>query len=274
VTWKQRLGGVLGSAVFGAGLHRRLLRGTAAVAVFHRIDDRYPDNPITLTSKRFRAFCRFFAERFEVVPFGTLVGLLERHVPLRGQLAITFDDGYRDNYRIAAPILAELGLPACFFLTSGFIESTEIPWWDREAGISSEWMSWDEVRALHGMGFEIGAHTVTHADLGVLQGEAARGEIVDSRTELEGRIGAEVPYFAYPFGRESQMTEANRELVRLAGYRCCPSAFGGVVRTGDDPFRFRRIPVTGWYRSPAHLGAEILRSGLRPGPAAPSAHPA
>jgi peptidoglycan/xylan/chitin deacetylase (PgdA/CDA1 family) len=122
-------------------------------------------------------------------------------------------------------------------------------------------MTWEEARELERRGFEIGAHTVTHGDLGVLAGEDARREIHGSKTELETRLGRPVRHFAYPYGRESQMTEANRTLVREAEFRCCPSAFGGVIRTGDDPFRFRRIPVTGWYGSPYHLGLEIVRAG-------------
>ncbi|HEV8599586.1 MAG TPA: polysaccharide deacetylase family protein [Gemmatimonadales bacterium] len=237
-----------------------MLRDCAVVVVFHRVDDRYPDDAITLPVTRFTAMCRFFARRFEVISFGQLVTLLEQRSPLRGQLAITFDDGYRDNHHVAAPILEQFGLPACFFVTSGFIESSEVPWWDQRAGIASEWMSWDEVRDLKRRGFEIGAHTMTHADLGRLSGEEARREIVGSKLTLEACLGGPVDLFAYPFGREAQLTEANRALVVKAGFRCCPSAFGGLVRTGDDPFRFRRLPVTGWYRAPGELGLEVLRA--------------
>jgi peptidoglycan/xylan/chitin deacetylase (PgdA/CDA1 family) len=273
MSWKTRVASGLGGLSYAAGLHRTLLRGKAAVVVFHRVDDRYPGNPITVSTHAFRAYCRFFARRFDVVPFGTLVSMLEQQAPLRGQLAITFDDGYRDNFAVAAPILEQLGLPACFFLTTGFIESKQTPWWDREAGVNSEWMSWDHAQDLKRRGFEIGAHTVTHVDLGRLEGEGARREIEDSKCVLEARLSGPVPFFAYPYGRESQMTDANRELVRRAGFRCCPSAFGGIVRTGDDPFRLLRIPVTGWYRSPQHLGMEILRAGLTTARAAASAHP-
>lgn len=273
MSWKTRVAAGLGGLSYAAGLHRRMLRGKAAVVVFHRVDDRYPGNAITHSEREFLDYCRVFARHFEVIPFGLLVTMLERREPLGGQLAITFDDGYRDNYRVAAPILEKLGLPACFFITTGFIESNQTPRWDRNAGVSSEWMTWEEVRDLRRRGFEIGAHTVTHADLGVVAGEVARHEIEESRSALEARLGEPVRLFAYPFGREAQITEANRELVRRAGCRCCPSAFGGIVRTGDDPFRLHRIPVTGWYRSPYHLGMEILLTGLRSAPAAPLACP-
>ena len=51
----------------------------------------------------------------------------------RNALAITFDDGYRDNLTHAAPILARHGLPATIFLATGFIGTAEVPWFDRLA---------------------------------------------------------------------------------------------------------------------------------------------
>ena len=262
--WKGSVGSAFASVLYGVGLHRPILKDRAVVVVFHRVDDRYPDDAITISVARFAALCRFFVRRFEVIGLAELVTLLEQGKPLRGQLAITFDDGYRDNHRVAAPILQQFGLPACFFVTTGFIDSAEVPWWDQRAGITSEWMSWDDVLDLQGRGFEIGAHTVTHPDLGQLSGGEARREIVGSKITLEARLGGPVNLFAYPFGRETQITEANRELVAETGFRCCPSAFGGLVRTGDDPFRFRRLPVTGWYRSPPELGLEVLRATRAP----------
>lgn len=266
MSWKHRVAGGMGRIVYGSGFHTGFLRHRAAVVVFHRIDDRYPDDPITITEREFVRYCRFFARHFQVVPLGDLVTRLERGHTLRGELAITFDDGYRDNHRTAAPVLERFGLPACFFVATGFIGSAEVPWWDRKAGIPSEWMTWDEVRDLERRGFEIGAHTITHADLGVVNGDAARREIEGSRETLEAELGKPVTLFAYPFGREHQITETNRLMVRDAGFRCCPSSFGGLVRTGDDPYRFRRAPVIGWYRSPAHFGLELLRASFQERP--------
>ena len=46
---------------------------------------------------------------------------------------ITFDDGYRDNFTTALPILRELGVPAAFFIPSGYLEAPRLPWWDHVA---------------------------------------------------------------------------------------------------------------------------------------------
>jgi peptidoglycan/xylan/chitin deacetylase (PgdA/CDA1 family) len=258
---RRWLAGGLGGLAYRAGLHRYLLREHAVVVVFHRVDDRYPGDPITTSVALFTELCDFFARYFTVVPFGQLVTMVREGRRLGGQLAITFDDGYRDNHRTAAPILARRGLPACFFVTTGFIGSNEVPWWDARAGITSEWLSWDQVRELDAQGFEIGAHTVSHADLGQVEGDPARAEIAGSKSALEEQLGTPVSLFAYPFGRPQALTEANRTQVREAGFVCCASAFGGTVRAGDDPYRLRRMPVSEWHLSAGQFGLEALRTG-------------
>ena len=66
---------------------------------------------------------RFLAARRHVVPLTRLVEALENGQSLEpGSVVITLDDGYLDNYTVAAPILAELGLPATFFLPTGYVD--------------------------------------------------------------------------------------------------------------------------------------------------------
>jgi peptidoglycan/xylan/chitin deacetylase (PgdA/CDA1 family) len=125
-------------------------------------------------------------------------------------------------------------------------------------------MSWQQVRVLNERGFEIGAHTRTHADLGRVYGTAAREEIAGARAEIEKHIGRRVELFAYPYGRVENMSESNRAIVRAAGFRCCCSCYGGVARQGADPFRLHRIAITPWYGSPHRLGIDILRESYAP----------
>jgi hypothetical protein len=74
---------------------------------------------------------------------------------------------------------------------------------------------------------------------------------------LEREIGAEVPYFAFPYGRPENFTEANRALVRGAGFRACLSGMGGCVERGADPFALPRFAVSPWYLSPYQLGFDV-----------------
>jgi peptidoglycan/xylan/chitin deacetylase (PgdA/CDA1 family) len=226
------------------------------VVAFHRVTDAYQD-ALTCSVRTFESFCKFFRHHFTVVPLGEMVTLLERGRPLSGTLAVTFDDGYRDNYEYAAPTLRSLGLPATFFVVSDFMETDTVAWWDVECAPPPAWMTWEQVRRLHADGFEIGAHTRTHANLGQISGAQAEWEIAGSRQEIEARIGAPVRLFAYPYGRVDNITESNRELVRRAGFRCCASCFGGSNARGGDSLRLRRIPVTTWFETPGQFAFEL-----------------
>jgi peptidoglycan/xylan/chitin deacetylase (PgdA/CDA1 family)/folate-dependent phosphoribosylglycinamide formyltransferase PurN len=259
VPLKKRVKSTLGQMVFRSGLYKSWYRDKALIVLFHRVDDRCKGDPISCTPVDFEDFCRFFQRFFRVVSLGQLLDRLEGGQDISRHLVITFDDGYRDNFATAAPILQKLGLPGCFFVATNFMESNRVPWWDSDLGFVPEWMSWDEVRALISRGFEIGAHTMNHVDLGLTTSREARQEIDGSRTRLIHETGQRTPFFSYPYGRAHQITEENRDLVRELGFRCCLSAFGGAVTSSTDLFRLPRVPISPWYISPYLFGFESLR---------------
>ena len=249
---------LLGRTIFASGLDGVLLRNAAIVVVFHRVQEAAdPEDGLTLTVSMFERHCRFFRSHFRVVSLREIVEKLERGEPLRRELAITFDDGYRDNFDHAAPVLEKLSLPATFFVVTEWMGTDVVPWWDDERGTRHPWMSWEQVRTLRGKGFDIGAHTRTHADLGKVSGAEAQDEIIGARRELEKQVDAPADLFAYPYGGTHQLSEANRALVQAAGFRCCCSSVGGVNSVGDSPFHLQRVPVTYWHRSPQQFGFEV-----------------
>jgi len=117
--------------------------------------------------------------------------------------------------------------------------------------------AWDEVKALQKRGFEIGAHTRTHVDLGSVAGRDAQREIAGAREDLESALGARVESFAYPFGTPNHLTEANRAYVKSAGFRCCCSAFGGTISRATDPFHIPRVPISTWHPYPYQFGFDV-----------------
>ncbi len=241
-----------------SGTARSRMRNKAVVVLFHRVDDSLRPNPCTCTESFFRAFCRLAQRHFSVISLGELLDRIAADEDVGGRMVITFDDGYEDNLTHAAPILAEFGLPACFFLATGFIETSYVPWWDEAWGTASRWMTWDQVRQLRLLGHEIGAHTCHHVDLSEVHGKEARAEIENSKKVLEDQLGEAINLFSYPYGRKEQITEGNRDMVRQLGFRCCPSAYGGVVRPGQDPFYLLREPISPWYRAPYQFAFEFL----------------
>jgi peptidoglycan/xylan/chitin deacetylase (PgdA/CDA1 family) len=263
LSWAARRGkAVAGWIFFHTSLYRLLRRDEAVIVVFHRVNDDFPNDPLTCSSQEFEEFVRFFARFFEVVSLGELLERLATGADLTSVLAITFDDGYRGNATIAAPILERHSLRASFFVTTKFIGTDFVPWWDAEKGIETRWMTWDQVRSLRVAGHEIGSHTETHVDLGVVSREEARREIGDASARIDAELREHSGLFAYPYGGRDNMSDENHSLVKELGLRCNLSAFGGVVKAGDDPFRLKRVTVSRWFLSPYHFGFEVLAGRL------------
>jgi len=110
-----------------------------AVLAYHRVydmvnEDEFPYDPelVSATPEDFAWQMQFVRRHFEAISFERLIESLERDVPLpRRALIITFDDGHRDNYEHAFPVLRRLGLPATIFLSTAYISGRNTFWFDR-----------------------------------------------------------------------------------------------------------------------------------------------
>lgn len=258
--WLHPLKSAIGWFIFRTGIYRLFFRRKGAVVLFHRVDDRFAGNPISCSVETFRRFCQFFGRHFDVISLSELIRRLEAGDSVARTLVINFDDGYRDNYTQAAPILEEYGLTATYFVATDFIGSESSSVWDQERNLISEWMTWAQLRDLKQRGFEIGAHTCSHPDLGLMDSTEANHEILRSKQVLEQQLGVEIDLFSYPFGDIDQIKTENRESARQAGFICCASAYGGIVRQHDDPFTLRRQPVSQDLESPWAFGLELVRT--------------
>ena len=130
--WIKRL---VGRTIFEAHLDALLLRKSAVIVTFHRVQDVEVPEGLTVSVELFEAYCRFFKRHFNVVSLGELVAEIENGAKLNRELAITFDDGYRDNFDHAAPVLEKLGLPATFFIVTQWMGTDIVPWWDQQISV-------------------------------------------------------------------------------------------------------------------------------------------
>jgi len=129
-------------------------------------------------------------------------------------VAVTFDDGWVDNYQFALPVLQRLSIPATFFVTSKhLIDGTQ----------DEERMSLTQLKELLDAGMSIGGHSRTHPELTKLALERAREEIAGCKADLEHALNVPIRFFAYPGGG------VNRHVARLAeeaGYSAACSVLG------------------------------------------------
>jgi peptidoglycan/xylan/chitin deacetylase (PgdA/CDA1 family) len=109
-------------------------RGRALVLRYHALTDGTPDTPyaareICLPVGAFRLQMAFVRRAYSVLPLGELVRALTAGRPLPPRaLTITFDDGYADNHRLAAPVLREFGLPATVYVATGGVDGGPPLW--------------------------------------------------------------------------------------------------------------------------------------------------
>jgi peptidoglycan/xylan/chitin deacetylase (PgdA/CDA1 family) len=184
------------------GAFARVRRRRSVVLGYHGVaESRLRDDMslLQVSPRRFRAQIELLvAAGFSFVTVAELARRADGGVPEPGLAAITFDDGMRNNRSEALPILQEYGIPATVYVTIGFLGGVS-PWIGSQA--DGAIMEESELGELVAAGWELGAHTMTHADLSTLDYDAARKEIEDSRDALERIAGVGVQTFAYPFGR-------------------------------------------------------------------------
>jgi len=148
-------------------------------------------------------------------------------------LALTFDDGYRDNFETAYPVLARSGIPVTFFLTVSRVGTD----WAFPRG-EYPGLTWEQVREMDRNPLvDFGSHGHTHRILTGMPEEEAAAEIERSKAVLEERLARPIDYFSYPHGSYNRRV---KELVRKAGYRAAYSVISG----GEDDFSRRRILVS------------------------------
>lgn len=110
---------------------RRIWRTDLRILAYHRvldIDDlarfKFDLAVVSASSAQFREQLVWIRKRFHPVTFREVVAALDGGPPLPADaVLITFDDGYDDNYRVAFPILRELGLSATFFISTGHTDT-------------------------------------------------------------------------------------------------------------------------------------------------------
>ena len=219
------------------GTTRRRLaarRGMVCVLMYHRViaDDARADEiepGMYVRAATFAAHLRWLGAHFRFVP---LREAQERPADPDGapRVALTFDDGWRDNLTHAWPLLAAAGAPATVFLATDWIAAAES---------DGRFLAPDDVRRMADAGIDFGAHTGAHPRLTGLSDEAVREELTRSKRAVAEWTRRPCTHFAYPYG------DCDDRVARLAGeeFGLCAAIANRWWRPGGDRTRISRIGV-------------------------------
>jgi peptidoglycan/xylan/chitin deacetylase (PgdA/CDA1 family) len=223
-------------------LRRRAGRVPAVVVNFHRVADNAVDHWMTLDTPAFDRMLDFIDRHYRVVSLEELQRVLAAGTNREAIAAITFDDGYRECATAAAAALENRGMTAAFYPCTGFLDGEQDLAHDSRRGIAGlPKMDPGQLRDLAGLGFEVGSHTVSHADFRDASADGIRGELRDSKQRIEAETGAEVRGLSVPWGSPAHCRPEVFVEARRAGYAYVLSHFDGVNFPGEKGYHLRRV---------------------------------
>ncbi len=207
----------------------------APILMYHSVQpSANPQNRLAVSAESFRRQMRFLKEHnYNVMPLEKLADLIrgEKKIP-RNTVAITFDDGYRDFYLYAYPVLREYNIPVVMFI---IVNEVGRPQADR--------LNWQEIKEMQGSGLiTFGSHCLGPEPLVNLKSETeVKKEIVESKVKLQEKLGSEVALFSYPEGR---FTGRIRQIVIDSGYRAAVATNPGIDYPDNDVFALKRLRIS------------------------------
>ncbi len=210
------------------------------ILVYHHVSENTPAST-SVSPAQFREHLQLFKDQgFTVVSLSKALDSITNDKPLPEKaIAITFDDGYRNIYENAWPILAEFSYPFTIFVATDAI--------DERYG---DMLSWSQIKEMHDHGVTIANHSSDHGylvrypDRNEAWYEATKANIEHAQSRLEEELGADVPHwFAYPYG---EFSEELKTLLATENYVGFAQHSGGFWR-GSDKLAIPRFAAAGIY---------------------------
>lgn len=191
------------------------------VLLYHSVDPTR--SVISITSEEFRAQMAYLnATGYKTISLSDFLGYLcSETIPQEKMVVLTFDDGFKNNYTEAFPILCEYGFTATIFLTTDYISG--VCSWEKHDSIPRlPLLSWDEIKEMSDFGIDFGSHTCSHPYLTRMSKDGLKAELLASKSTIEAKLKKPVRFFCHPYGDTNCETQQG---AKDCGYL---GAFGGL----------------------------------------------
>ncbi len=206
------------------------------ILMYHYLSDAPPGadryrRDLSVSPAQFEQHLVYLREQgYQAITLYDLLYHLTQGAPLpENPVVITFDDGYRDNYSNAFPILQQYGFGATFFV---LIEVTN----QGEA----EYMTWDQLREMHAAGMDIECHARVHENLPENDDARLIWQVLGCSEAIESELGQRPRFVAYPSGRFDD---------RVIAFFASDNYWGGVttqqgsLHSSNALFEIKRLRV-------------------------------
>lgn len=200
------------------------------VLYYHSIDYE-KGNELRIPKEKFRQQMQYLKDnKYTTLSLDEFYNFLVNNNPVPNKsVIITFDDGYKDNYENAFPILKEFGFRATIFVITSTIDKEK------------DFLTSNELKEMSSCNIGIESHTVNHDNLNSLDYDAQIKTLKDSKEFLERILGKEVKYIAYPYGKWNENT---LKAVKSAGYNMAFTTIGGWSNKDQGLYTLNRVYVS------------------------------
>ncbi|NQU95888.1 MAG: polysaccharide deacetylase family protein [Candidatus Omnitrophica bacterium] len=185
---------------------------------------------LNVTTRTFEKQMKFLSDHdYNVIPLAEFVKRIKRNERIPHKtLTITFDDGLKNNFTNAYPVLKKYNFLATIFIVTDFMGK-------------KNFLTPEDMKIMQKNNITIGSHTMAHSFLPWMADRDVQKELVESKKILKKITGQRIDLFSYPLGRFSDKT---KEIVKDAGYIGAVATSPGRPKPSDDIYALKRIRIS------------------------------
>jgi len=225
-------------------------RHAVRILTYHGIE-LTPTNSYAVSVANFEKHMQHLSKYFNVISLDQYQKGIKQKISFPpNTVIITVDDGFKNFYEQAYPILKKYCLPStCFVITSKVLSDND------------DFMHWKELSEILADGLvTVGSHSVSHRSLSVLNEFELQREVGESKKILENNLGMPINFFSYPCGTLRDFNENSTKAILKFHYKLACTSVNGINRNNKNPYKLRRTKLE--WGDNLSIFTRILRGSL------------